>query len=302
MSSTKRRLSGPAVLYTARSIRSSPDGKTYGQLLLEEQVQQRARQKEQEALWALRVEHSAKQEKAVSDFTDLKGRIESRSAATAAGKPVYGGKYDPIYYKRRRFTKRHATSRYTGKVRSRKHGDVNILLETCYSDALHVYKLLCRQLRNFNEKDSKSSLSYNRLLTKLREKSEKIYLKLKKHKKATASDFVILSKIKRLEIKYGGWLNILHAMLDNKDIKHAIPVATKLFRNNMRDDIAEKFFNYLRLNAYREYPEKVKGWFKTLCEKSMTEKQQKMYDKIIGYIPRPSINLPQWMKPHNEEF
>ena len=113
---------------------------------------------------------------------------------------------------------------------------------------------------------------------------------------------MILSKIKRLEIKYGGWLNILHAMLDNKDIKHAIPVATKLFRNNMRDDIAEKFFNYLRLNAYREYPEKVKGWFKTLCEKSMTEKQQKMYDKIIGYIPRPSINLPQWMKPHNEEF
>ena len=150
MSSTKRRLSGPAVLYTARSIRSSPDGKTYGQLLLEEQVQQRARQKEQEALWALRVEHSAKQEKAVSDFTDLKGRIESRSAATAAGKPVYGGKYDPIYYKRRRFTKRHATSRYTGKVRSRKHGDVNILLETCYIDALHVYKLLCRKLRNLH--------------------------------------------------------------------------------------------------------------------------------------------------------
>lgn len=71
MSSTKRRLSlpatirrsAPAVLYTARSIRSSPNGKTYGQLLLEEQVQQMARQKEQEALWALRVEHSAKQEK-----------------------------------------------------------------------------------------------------------------------------------------------------------------------------------------------------------------------------------------------
>lgn len=139
--------------------------------------------------------------KAASDFAGLKGRIDSRSAATAAGKPVYGGNYDPIHYKRRRFTKRHATSRYTGKVRSRKHGDVNILLETCYSDALHVYKLLCRKLRNFNEKDSKSSLAYNRLLTKLRKKSEKIYLKLKKHKKATASDFVILAKLKRLEIK-----------------------------------------------------------------------------------------------------
>lgn len=72
-------------------------------------------------------------------------------------------------------------------------------------------------------------------------------------------------------------------MLDNKDIEHAIPLATKLFRNNMRYDIADKFFNYLRLNAYREYPEKVKEWFKTLCEQSMTEKQQKMYDKIIGY-------------------
>ena len=139
--------------------------------------------------------------KAASDFKDLKVRIESKSAADAAGKPVYGGKYNPNEYKRRRFTKRHATSRYTGKVRSRKHGDVNILLETCYSDALHVYKLLCRKLRNFNEKDIKSSLAYNKLLTKLRKKSEKIYLKLKKHKKATASDFVILAKLKRLEIK-----------------------------------------------------------------------------------------------------
>lgn len=138
---------------------------------------------------------------AASDFKDLRERIESRSAKTAAGKPVYSGNYNPSEYKRRRFTKRHATSRYTGKVRSRKHGDVNILLETCYSDALHVYKLLCRKLRNFNEKDSKSSLAYNRLLTKLRKKSEKIYLKLKKHKKATASDFVILAKLKRLEIK-----------------------------------------------------------------------------------------------------
>lgn len=117
--------------------------------------------------------------RATSDFEDLKKR---RSAATAAGKPpVYSGGYIPDHYKRRRFTKRHATSRYTGKVRSRKHVDVN--------DALQ-YKLLCRKLRNFNE-----------LLTKLRKKSEKIYLKLKKHKKATASDFVILAKLKRLEIK-----------------------------------------------------------------------------------------------------
>ena len=80
-------------------------------------------------------------------------------------------------------------------------------------------------------------------------------------------------------------LNTLHVMLDNEDIEHAIPLANELFHNDMLDDIAIKFFNYLRLNAYCEYPTEVKGWFKTLYEQSMTKKQQKMYDKIIiiGY-------------------
>lgn len=78
-------------------------------------------------------------------------------------------------------------------------------------------------------------------------------------------------------------LNTLHVMLDNEDIEHAIPLATKLFRKNMLDDIADKFFNYLRLNAYREYPTLVKEWFKTLYDRSMTDEQQKTYNEIIGY-------------------